>query len=56
MTPWPDEGTPEDVAGAIVWLCSPMAAFVTGSTVHVDGGTLAASGWKRRLDGGPWVL
>lgn len=56
MTPWPDAGTPEDVAGAIAWLASPMSRFVTGTTVHVDGGTLAASGWKRRLDGGSWVL
>ena len=33
-----------------------MSRFVTGTTVHVDGGTLAASGWKRSSDGGPWVL
>lgn len=56
MTPWPDEGRPADVAGAIAWLCSPMSAFVTGTTVHVDGGTSAAAGWKRRLDDGTWVL
>lgn len=56
MTPWPEEGRADDVAAAVVWLASPMSRFVTGSTVHVDGGTLAASGWKRPLDGGPWVL
>ncbi len=56
MTPWPEQGRPEDVAGAIAWLCSPMSGFVTGTTVHVDGGTLAASGWKRRHDDGTWVL
>ncbi|MGI9579147.1 MAG: SDR family NAD(P)-dependent oxidoreductase [Microthrixaceae bacterium] len=55
-TPWPDPGTADDVAGAIVFLASPLSSFVTGTTVHVDGGTLAASGWKRRLDDGPWVL
>jgi NAD(P)-dependent dehydrogenase (short-subunit alcohol dehydrogenase family) len=55
-TPWPDVGDPGDVAGAVVWLAGPMSRFVTGSTVHVDGGTFAASGWKRPLDGGPWVL
>jgi NAD(P)-dependent dehydrogenase (short-subunit alcohol dehydrogenase family) len=29
---------PEDVAGAVVLLCAPGAAFVTGQTVVVDGG------------------
>jgi NAD(P)-dependent dehydrogenase (short-subunit alcohol dehydrogenase family) len=53
--PWPDGGTPEDVAGAIVFLVSDLARFVTGSTVHVDGGTLAAAGW-RRGDAGSWIL
>ncbi len=56
MTPWPEQGSPDDVAGAIVWLCSPMSAFVTGTTVHVDGGTSAAAGWKRRHSDGVWVL
>lgn len=56
MTPWPDEGRPDDVAGAVVWLCSGLSRFVTGTTVHVDGGTSAASGWRRRVDGGTWVL
>lgn len=55
-TPWPDEGHAGDVASAVVWLAGPMSAFVTGTTVHVDGGTLASSGWKRSLEGGPWVL
>ncbi len=52
MQPWPDGGVADDVAAAVVWLCSPMARFVTGTTVHVDGGTSAAVGWKRRLTGG----
>lgn len=55
-TPWPEQGTPDDVAAAVLWLAGPMSRFVTGSTVHVDGGTFAASGWKRSSDGGPWVL
>ncbi len=56
MTPWPEVGHVDDVAGAVIWLAGPMSSFVTGTTVHVDGGTLAASGWKRGVDGGPWVL
>ncbi|HEV2458843.1 MAG TPA: SDR family oxidoreductase [Ktedonobacterales bacterium] len=34
-------GQPEDVAGAVVWLCSEAAAFVTGHALVVDGGDLA---------------
>ena len=31
-------GTPEDVAGAVAFLVSPDGAYVTGSTIHVNGG------------------
>jgi glucose 1-dehydrogenase len=31
-------GQPEDVAAAVSWLASPDAAYVTGTTVFVDGG------------------
>jgi NAD(P)-dependent dehydrogenase (short-subunit alcohol dehydrogenase family) len=55
-TPWPERGDPDDVAAAVIWLAGPMSRFVTGTTVHVDGGTFASSGWKRSADGGPWVL
>jgi len=34
-------GTPEDVAGPVVWLCTDAAAFVTGHALAVDGGALA---------------
>lgn len=38
--PWllPQAGLPEDVAGAVAFLGSTDAAFITGSTVTVDGG------------------
>ena len=31
-------GTPEDIAGVVGFLVSPAAAYVTGTTVHVNGG------------------
>lgn len=31
-------GTPDDVAGAFLWLASEDARYVTGALVHVDGG------------------
>ncbi|MCI4366616.1 MAG: glucose 1-dehydrogenase [Thermoplasmata archaeon] len=34
-------GEPEEVAAAILWLCSDSARFVTGTTLTVDGGRLA---------------
>jgi NAD(P)-dependent dehydrogenase (short-subunit alcohol dehydrogenase family) len=34
-------GTPEEVAEAVVWLCSERASFVTGHSMLVDGGALA---------------
>jgi 3-oxoacyl-[acyl-carrier protein] reductase len=50
-TPLARRGHVDDVAGAVVWLASPLSAFVTGTTVHVDGGNLAAAGWRRHEDG-----
>jgi 3-oxoacyl-[acyl-carrier protein] reductase len=31
-------GRPEDVAAAVLFLASPSAAYVTGATLHVNGG------------------
>ena len=34
-------GNPEEVAAAVMWLCSDAASFVTGHTMTVDGGYMA---------------
>ena len=39
-TPLERWGTPEDVAGAAVFLASPAAAFLTGQTILVGGGAV----------------
>ena len=35
-------GTPADIAGAVAFLVSPAAAYVTGQTLHVNGGMYMA--------------
>lgn len=40
-------GTPDDVAAAALFLATDQSRFVTGTTVHVDGGNWAAGGWRR---------
>lgn len=46
-------GEPEECAAVIVWLLGDLARFVTGTSVHVDGGLHAAGGWHRRMPAGP---
>lgn len=37
-TPMHRVGTPKDIAGAVLFLSSPAAAYITGQTLAVDGG------------------
>jgi len=43
-TPMGRFGKPEELAGAVQWLCSDAASFVTGTVIPVDGGFSAFSG------------
>jgi 3-oxoacyl-[acyl-carrier protein] reductase len=47
----PVTGSVDDVAGAAIFLATGLSRFVTGTTIHVDGGNWAAGGWHRQPDG-----
>lgn len=40
--PWPEVGAPEDVARVIAFFAGEDSAFVTGESLNVDGGAMAA--------------
>lgn len=43
-TPAKRFGAPEDLVGAVLWLCGPSARFVNGVVIPIDGGFSAFSG------------
>jgi NAD(P)-dependent dehydrogenase (short-subunit alcohol dehydrogenase family) len=45
------KGHGREVSACVLFLASDLASYVTGTTLHVDGGTLAAAGWLRWPDG-----
>jgi NAD(P)-dependent dehydrogenase (short-subunit alcohol dehydrogenase family) len=49
-------GHVDEMAGAAVFLAGRMSSYITGQTIHVDGGTQASSGWYHHPDSGAYVL
>jgi 3-oxoacyl-[acyl-carrier protein] reductase len=46
------KGAGEDLSGPVLFLASDLASYITGTTVHVDGGTSGSSGWLDWPDAG----
>jgi 3-oxoacyl-[acyl-carrier protein] reductase len=49
-------GHVDDLAGAAVFLASDLAGYLTGQTLHIDGGTQAAGGWYHPPGSDGYVL
>ena len=46
-------GSPDDIAGIVSFLCDDDSAYVTGQSLHVNGGKLLRGDWRRPSP--PWI-
>ncbi len=56
MIPMARAGHVDEIASVAVFLASTMSSYITGQTIHVDGGTQASSGWYHNPQTGEYQL
>lgn len=56
IVPWGRPGHVDEIAGTAIFLASDMSTYITGQTLHVDGGTHAAGGWYHDPQTGDYRL
>lgn len=56
VVPMGRPGHVDEIASAAVFLASDMSSYITGQTLHIDGGTHAAAGWHHNPDTGEYQL
>lgn len=56
MVPMGRAGHVDEIASVAVFLASEMSGYITGQTIHVDGGTQASSGWYHHPETGEYQL
>jgi len=56
MIPIARAGHVDEIASAAVFLASKMSSYITGQTIHIDGGTQASSGWYHNPQTGDYQL
>ena len=56
VVPMGRPGHVDEIASVAVFFASDMSSCITGQTIHVDGGTHAASGWCHHPETGAYAL